>query len=160
MSTRLAIASDLGNFSRLWRAMSLEVEEQFPRGELTYTEHNHSKHLEIFKNYTTGFIDGVVVFWEIPNETRPVGVAMGGLYQEDNFKSKWEKPAFVHGIYVDPRYRKQGGMQEVYLAAKQALKELSFTTVLGSVTVGNKNSYKFNSLMGASAYAVLMESEI
>lgn len=162
MSVRTANPEDLKDFMNLWEEMFTEVHEKYPKSDSGPTRKNLNFYTVLFETYVKGFANGIVVFWYPNGVESPQGVIMVGerLGVEESLDSRWENPAWIHGIYVTPDYRCKGGWRALQRAAKPYLLELGFTDVLGWVTAGNSDAFKMNTISGGEPYAILMERSI
>ena len=162
MSVRTANPEDLKDFLVLWEEMFNEIDENFPKNDTKPTRNNMNFQKMIFDNYVKGFCKGVVLLWYPKDIDSPQGVMMVGekLGPGDPVDLRWENPAFIHGIYIRPEYRKKAGWRSLHRAGKPYLLELGFTDVIGWVTAGNSDAFRMNVISGGEPCAILMERSI
>jgi len=159
MSIREATLADSPVFNSLWHDMLKEIADSYPLADSGPTPRNLNYHNLIFENYTKGFTKGLVLLWtpklsETPQGLLMVGAKLGGTQGLD---SRWERPAWIHGIYIAHEWRRYGGWRALHRAAEPLLVELGFTDTLGYVPSGHEESFRMNTMAGGTPYAILME---
>ncbi len=159
MSVRDATSKDSARFVELWEAMTSEIYEKYPKADSGITRKNLNYHKLIFDNYVEGFAKGLVLLWQPEASDRAEGVIMVGdkLGDGNSLDERWEYPAWIHGIYITPEYRRYGGWRALHRAGAKGLRALGFTDTLGFVPAGHAESFRMNTLSGGTPYAILME---
>jgi len=163
MSVRDATSKDSKRFLELWVVMLAEIYENYPKADSGPTRKNVNYHRMLFESYVGGFAKGVVMLWEparVEDGEEPVqGLVMAGGAMEEGqgLDRRWESPAWIHGIYVAPAYRKYGGWRALHRAGSKGLRALNFTDVIGFVPADHAESFRMNTLSGGTPYAILME---
>ncbi len=163
MSVREATSKDSEKFISLWVPMLAEIHDNYPKSDSGATRKNINYHKLIFDNYVEGFTKGIVLLWTPEaSEDGAQGVLMAGDKLDDRGRldSRWERPAWIHGIYIAPDWRRYGGWRALHRAGAKALRALNFTDALGFVPADHSESFRMNSLSGGTPYAVLMETHL
>ena len=159
VSVRDATSLDSARFIELWEEMISEMAERFPKVDSGVTRKNTNYHKLIFDNYVEGFVKGVVLLWEPASLSGVQGILMAGaqLSERDTLDERWERPAWIHGIYLAPAARRLGGWRALHRAGDTALRTLGFTDTLGFVPADHSESFRMNTISGGKPYAILME---
>ncbi len=162
MSVRDATTVDADRFMVLWEAMLEEMLANYPKVDSGATQKNLNYAKLVFDSYVEGFVKGIVLVWEPASSDRVEGVVMAGdkLGNGKVLDSRWERPAWIHGIYLAPECRRLGGWRALHRAGVKALLALGFTDTLGFVPANHSESFRMNTLSGGTPYAVLMEKHL
>jgi len=162
VSVRDATTKDSERFLELWESMLIEIYKEHPKADSTATRKNLNFHKLIFDSYVSGFAKGIVLLWEPQGSSEPQGLVMAGgkLSPQDTLDVRWERPAWIYGIYIAPSYRRLGGWRALHRAGEKALVALGFTDTQGFVPAGHSESFRMNTLSGGTPYAILMEKHL